>query len=173
MTLWSLIVPYVILIDFPEVVTLLKATLPIHTSSITICQLPKLNFVSHQSERKTTIWWKRLKIVLRVSLIPSFSLSLFSHSQWVVWAMRTSTSRPSLPPPYQTTCCPPISPTIHPLDRTTHWTPPPAQLHITPTSCRAWNCLACLVAKMELLCWTKMVAHSARTAAQWPALCLW
>lgn len=47
MTLWSPIVPYVILIDFPKVVTLLKATLPIHTSSITMCQFLELS-LPHQ-----------------------------------------------------------------------------------------------------------------------------
>lgn len=173
MTLWSLIVPYVILIDFPKVVTPLKATLPIHTISITIRQFLKLRV---ESGRKTSTWRERLKIVgefFEVTLIPSFSLSRFSPSQWEVWATRTSTSHPSLPPPCQTTCCPPTSPTTHPQDRTTRWTPLPAQLHITPTRFRAWSCLACLVAKMEPLCWTKMAARSAQMEARWPALCLW
>lgn len=103
----------------------------------------------------------------------SFSLCIFSHTQWVVWAMRTSTSHPSLPPPCQTTCCPPTSHMIPPLDRTTLWTTPPAQLHTTPTRCRVWICPACPVTKIELVWWTKMEAHSALMVAQWPALCLW
>lgn len=136
---------------FPKVVTLLKATSPIH-----VMERPcgKKNFY--------TWFWP-----------PSFSPSLFSLSRWEVWATRTSTSHPSLPPPCQTTCCPPISPTIHPPDPTTRWTPLPVQLHITPTRSRAWSCLACLVAKTERLCWTKMAARSAQMEARWPALCLW
>ena len=111
------------------------------------------------------------KNALYASLIVSFCFS--SHTQLVVWVMRTSTSLLSPPRTCQTTWCPPTSHTIPPLDRTTLWSLRPAPLHTTSTSCRAWTCPACPVAKMELLCWTKMAARSAQTAARWPAHYLW